>query len=65
MNGCEYKGLISVMMEFLNWCQDGREASVCLGIMLGNNDNSAECVSYMLYCNNLPFYCYVVGKVGY
>jgi hypothetical protein len=42
MNGFDYKGLFSVMTEFLNWCQDGRDASVCLGIMLQNNDISAE-----------------------
>jgi hypothetical protein len=42
MNGCEFKGLISVVMEYLNWCQDGIDASVCLGIMLKNNDTSAE-----------------------
>ena len=65
MNVCEYKGSISVLMKFLNWCQDGREASVCLGIMLRNNDTSAECVSYMLCCNNSPFNCYDVGKLVY
>jgi hypothetical protein len=29
------------MKEFLNWCQDGRDASVCLGIMLNNNDTKS------------------------
>jgi hypothetical protein len=42
VNGCEFKGLISVMMEFLNWCQYGRAASVGLGILLKNNDTSSE-----------------------
>jgi hypothetical protein len=42
VNGCEFKGLISVMTGFLNQCQDGRDASVCLGITLQNNDTSAE-----------------------
>jgi len=42
VNGCEFKGLISVMREFLNWCQDGRDASVCLGIMVKNYDNLSE-----------------------
>jgi len=42
VNGCEYKGVISVMTEFLISCQDGRDALVCLGITLQNNDNSAE-----------------------
>jgi hypothetical protein len=31
VNGCEFKGVIYVMMEFFNWCQDWRNASVCLG----------------------------------
>jgi hypothetical protein len=42
VNGCEYKGLISVMMEHLNWFQYGRDAAVCLEIMLKYKDNSAE-----------------------
>jgi hypothetical protein len=65
VKGCEFKGLISVTMEFINSCQDGRDASLCLGIMLKNNDFSAENVSYMLHCNNLPFNCYDVRKLGY
>ena len=64
MNGCEYKGTISVMMEFLKWCEDWRDASVCLQIMLRNNDTSAGYVSYMLCCNNLPFNCHDVRKLG-
>ena len=36
------KDLISVTIEFLKLCQDIRNASVCLGIMLKNNENSAE-----------------------
>jgi hypothetical protein len=42
VNCCEFKGVISVMMEYLNWYQDGRGASVCLGIMMKNNDSSVE-----------------------
>ena len=34
VNGCEFKGLISVMMEFLNENEEGRIASVGLGIMV-------------------------------
>jgi len=30
------------MMEILYQCKYERDASVCLGIMLQNNDNSAE-----------------------
>ena len=61
----EYKGAISIKMEFLNLYQDVREASVCFGIMLRSNDNSAECVSCLLYCNNLIFSCSDVRKFGY
>jgi hypothetical protein len=32
------KCLISNTLEFLNLCQGGRNASICLGIMLKNND---------------------------
>jgi len=42
VNGCEFKGLISVMMEFLNENDEGRIASVGLGIMVKNKDSSAE-----------------------
>ena len=42
VNGCEYKGLTFVMLEFLNQWQYGRDASVCLGVMVKNNDTSAE-----------------------
>jgi hypothetical protein len=42
VNGFECKGLIAGMMEFLNWCQDGRDSSVCLGIMVINNGTSPE-----------------------
>jgi hypothetical protein len=66
MKGCEFKGLISVTMEIFNSCQDWRDvSSVCLGITLKNNDSSGECVSYMLCCDNLPFNCYDVRKLGY
>jgi hypothetical protein len=47
VNGCEFNGLISVTMEYLNWFQYGRDSSVCLGIILKYNDNSAEEMSYM------------------
>ena len=42
MNGCEFKGLISFTMEYLKLCQDRRDASVCLGIMLKYNETSVE-----------------------
>jgi hypothetical protein len=42
MNICEFKGLISVVMEIFTWCQDGGDGSVSLGITLKNNDTSAE-----------------------
>jgi hypothetical protein len=32
----------SAAVEFLNLCQDGTNASVCLGIMLKNNYTSVE-----------------------
>jgi hypothetical protein len=38
MNGCECSSLISGALEFLNLCQDVTDASVCLGIVLKNND---------------------------
>jgi hypothetical protein len=34
MNGCEYKSPISTAMEFLNSCQDGANAALCLGLFL-------------------------------
>jgi hypothetical protein len=34
------KCLISKTLEFLNLCQGGRNASVCLGIMLKNNNDT-------------------------
>jgi len=34
-------------MKFLHQCQYGRDASMCLGIVLENNNILAEYVSYM------------------
>jgi hypothetical protein len=42
VNGCEFKGLIYVMMEFLNWFQERRDASVFIAVMVKNNGTSAE-----------------------
>jgi hypothetical protein len=42
VNGCESKSLISIATEFLNTCQDGKNASVCSGIMLKNKNASVE-----------------------
>jgi len=65
VNCFEFKGLISFMMEFLNQCQYGRDASVFWGILLQNNDNSAEYKRYILHCSNLQFNCSDVRKLGY
>jgi len=35
--GCECKSLIYTGMEFLNLCESGQNASVCLGSLLKNN----------------------------
>jgi hypothetical protein len=40
VNGCECKSPVFTMMKFLNSLQDGTDASICLGIMLKNNDAS-------------------------
>lgn len=37
---CKCKSLTSVMLEFLNRCQDGMNVSMCLGIMFNNNSTS-------------------------
>jgi hypothetical protein len=47
VSGCKCKSLISTMTEFLNLCQDGTDTSVCLGIMLKNNNVAVESVSYI------------------
>jgi hypothetical protein len=36
-----------LLKEFLNWCQDARDASMCLGIIMNNNNTSTQYVSYM------------------
>jgi hypothetical protein len=38
VNGSELKGLISVMIEFLNQCQYESDTSVCLGIAVKNDE---------------------------
>ena len=38
MNGCECRYLNSTAVGFLNWCQDVKDASLCFGIMLQNNN---------------------------
>jgi hypothetical protein len=42
VNSCEHKLLISTATKFLNACQDGTNASKCLGIMLKNIGTSVE-----------------------
>jgi hypothetical protein len=37
MNGCECRNLNSTAVGFLSWCQDVRDVSLCIGIMLQNN----------------------------
>jgi hypothetical protein len=39
---CESASRISTRTEFLNWCQDGINVSICLEIMLKNNDSSVQ-----------------------
>jgi len=40
--GCECKSLIYTGMEFLNLCESGQNASVCLGSLLKNNGFRVE-----------------------
>jgi len=49
MNDCEYKSPVSNVTGFLNLCQDGTYALLCLEIMLKINDTSLESVSYPTY----------------
>jgi hypothetical protein len=42
MYGCECKTSFSTEAEFLNSCPNGTNASMCLEIMLKNNNNSLE-----------------------
>jgi uncharacterized protein (DUF4213/DUF364 family) len=42
VNGCECKSPISTATEFSNSRQDGTNASICLGVMLKNNDTSVK-----------------------
>jgi hypothetical protein len=37
VNGCECRILNSTAVEFLGWCQDVKDASLCFGVMLQNN----------------------------
>jgi hypothetical protein len=51
-NGCLWMVVNTVVWflswwNFLNWCQDRRDSSVCLGIMEKNSGTSAEWLSYM------------------
>ena len=68
LNGCKCKSPICTVTEVLNLCQDGIKASICLGIMLKNNDTSAEWMSYIQNVNDMTFYsrisqCYVVSSI--
>jgi hypothetical protein len=47
MNGYETENYISTMMECLNSCWERTSASMCSGFMMGNNDPSAEHISYI------------------
>jgi hypothetical protein len=42
VKGSDFRGVISIMIEFLNQCQYDSNASVCLGIILKDYDTSAE-----------------------
>jgi hypothetical protein len=42
MNGYEFKRPISTGTEYLNFCQDETNASMCSGAVLINNDTSEE-----------------------
>jgi hypothetical protein len=47
VNGYECKSPGSSATEFLSSGQDGKNASMCSGIELKNNDTSAEQMSYI------------------
>jgi hypothetical protein len=47
MNGSKCVSLISLAAEFLSLCQDGTNSSMRSGIMLKNNDNLVEEMSYI------------------
>jgi len=47
VNGCECKSPVSARTKFLNPYQDGTDASICLWILLKNNDNSLEQMCYI------------------
>ena len=47
MLGFECKSLISTVMEFLNLCQDGRDASIRLWSNMNNEDTAVEQMDYI------------------
>jgi hypothetical protein len=42
VNDCKYKSPISILMEFLNSCQDRTNTLTCSGIVLKSNEASVE-----------------------
>jgi len=46
MNDCKCKSPVFSVMEFLNSCQGGTDASVCLGIKLKINNTLVVNVSF-------------------
>jgi len=42
VNGYEYKSPIYNTAEFLTWCQDRTNASLCAGNVLKNNDTAVK-----------------------
>jgi len=47
MVGFECKSLILTVMEFLNVCQDGRDASTCFWSNVYNEDTAVEQMDYI------------------
>ena len=52
MNGCEYKGLIAIAMEFSKSYQGVTNASLCLQFLLNNIDASVELIREISHFNH-------------
>jgi len=64
VNSCAWKSSISTMAEFSNSCQDGKNVSVCSGIMFKNNDIWNR-MSYAEVVLASLFKCYYIGNLIY
>lgn len=58
LNGCKCNSIICNMTKFLNLCQDGSNASICLKTVIKYNNNANEQTYYIKCCGDFSFNSY-------